>query len=58
MKILKTGEVADFLGVHEQTVRSLTKRGKLPSRKLGHMYIYIEEEIQDYIQDSREDTND
>ena len=58
MKILKTAEVAHFLGIHEQTVRRLTKRGKLPARKLGKMYIYIQEEIQDYIQDSREDKND
>ena len=55
MKILKTAEVAHFLGIHEQTFRRLTKRGELPARKLGKMYIYIQEEIQDYIQDNRED---
>jgi len=41
--------VADYLGVHEQTVRALIKRGELGSFKIGRRTFVTDDQLAEFI---------
>lgn len=51
-RLLTTLEVADLLGVSTRTVFTLTKKGELPSVRVGHSVRYDERDLTRWI-DSR-----
>ncbi len=46
-EMLNVRQVAQFLNYHEQTVRDLSRLGKLPARKVGRSWYYDRVEIAD-----------
>jgi excisionase family DNA binding protein len=50
-----TQELADFLGVHPETIRREAARGRLRSIRVGAERRYPESAVQDYVQGRRDD---
>ena len=47
--VLTVGEVAAFMRVSRETVYRLAVRGELPGRKIGRLWRFQKEAIQDYL---------
>jgi excisionase family DNA binding protein len=52
---LKTGELAELLAVHPETIRRLAASGELPSVRVGSERRYPESGVLDYLRRHRED---
>ena len=48
---LNTNEVAMFLGRSPKAIRKLVERGQLPHRRLGRRVIFVQQELEQFIQD-------
>jgi excisionase family DNA binding protein len=40
MKFMSAAEVAEYFGIHENTVRNLTKKGEIPAARIGRQFRY------------------
>jgi excisionase family DNA binding protein len=45
MNRLNLQQAAEFLGAHPETIRKLAKNGKIPARKVGKGWAFIEEDL-------------
>lgn len=43
--VLNTGEAAEFLGAHVETIRRLARKGKIPSFKIGKDWRFRKEDL-------------
>ena len=50
-KLLSTKQVADMLGLHEETIRQYIKRGELLAIRLGKEYRIRESEVERFLQE-------
>ena len=48
-RLFKTKTAAQYLGMHEQTLRKLTDLGEIKARKLGERRVYTLEELDRFI---------
>ncbi len=48
-RLFKTKAAAQYLGVHEQTLRKLTDLGEIKAKKLGERRVYTLEDLDSYI---------
>ncbi len=51
MKTLSLEETARFLKIHTETVSRLAKTGELPGAKLGRAWVFLEEDLVDYLRE-------
>ena len=54
METLKVEELAQYLKLHEYTVRRLAKAGKIPSFKAGGQWRFRKDEIDSWSKRTRE----
>lgn len=45
MTLMSTQEAAAFSGLHVETIRDYCRRGVLPSRRIGRMYLIEERDL-------------
>ncbi|MDA2934800.1 helix-turn-helix domain-containing protein [Acidobacteria bacterium AH-259-D05] len=48
-RLFGTKAAAQYLGIHEQTLRKLTDLGDLPARRMGRRRVYRLEDLDQYI---------
>ncbi len=51
MKTLNLEETAWFLKVHTETVSRLAKTGQLPGAKIGRAWVFLEEDLIEYLRE-------
>ena len=51
MKTLNLEEAARFLKVHTETVSQLAKNGQLPGAKIGRAWVFLEEDLIEYLRE-------
>ena len=49
MKTLTLPEAAQFLKMHSEEVRRRAKRGDIPGAKIGRAWVFIEDDLADYL---------
>ena len=49
MNTLSLKQAAEFLRMHPQTLRSKAISGEIPGAKLGKSWVFVEEDLVDYI---------
>lgn len=49
MKTLDAVEAAAFLGIHKDTLLSRAKAGQIPGAKVGKSWVFIDEDLADFI---------
>jgi excisionase family DNA binding protein len=50
IRLLTAQELADYLGIHRETVYSLTHEGKIPGHKVGALWRYDPDEVLEALQ--------
>ena len=53
VKMLKTIEVGEMLGIHQNTVYKRILAGELRASRVGRLYLIDEKDLQEYIESSR-----
>ncbi len=48
---LEVADVAEMLGYHPQYIRILAKNGKIPALKRFHKWLFVEQEIIEFLQE-------
>jgi len=48
-KIMTTKETAKYLRLHQITICKLSKQGKIPAIRIGHVWRYDKDKIDDWI---------
>jgi excisionase family DNA binding protein len=58
--LINIKKAAAYLGLKEYTVRTLTRRNHIPHRFISGRYMYLQEELDEWIRDtkSEEEQND
>ena len=51
MKTLNLEEAAELLKVHIETLGRLAKTGQLPGAKIGRAWVFLEEDLVDYLRE-------
>lgn len=51
MNTLNLEETAKFLKVHTETISRLAKNGQLPGAKIGRAWVFLEEDLVEYLRD-------
>ena len=51
MNTLNLEETARFLKVHTETISRLAKTGQLPGAKIGRAWVFLEEDLIEYLRD-------
>ena len=51
MNTLNLEETARFLKVHTETISRLAKTGQLPGAKIGRAWVFLEEDLVEYLRD-------
>ena len=53
MEVMTLTEVSEFLRVSDTTIRSLAKRGKIPSRRIGTRWLFDKEDIEAWFHEGK-----
>lgn len=51
--VMSAQEVADFLGVHLQTVYQFARDGDIPNRRIGRRFIFTRESLAEWLRMAR-----